>query len=521
MRPWSERVRPGLAHPGAQPPITARSGAAPRRWRRSRLALAGALLVWQGGCAAPADIAPTRTWMAAPAASASVAVSAVDTGWPGERWWRAHGDAALDDLVERALASQPSLKIAQARWRQASAALDSVAAAQSPQLTASADLTDQRFTQNGMVPPPLAGSVRWNNNLQLGGSWDLDLWGRQRAALASAIGQQRAVQADLQAAHVLLAAQVASGYVQLARLLDLQRLAAEAVRQREQIVALVRQRIGAGLDTTLDLRQAEGLLAQARVEQQANDEAASRARHALAELAGAPPESLRALSPSLAGLHAPALREAVPADLLGRRADLVAQRWRVEAALGEVAAARAQFYPNVNLVAFVGLSSLGLDSLLRAGSATAGVGPALRLPIFDGGRLRANLQGRSAEVDAAIEAYDATLLRALREVADALASEPSLRRQQALQRRASEAAEAAADLAGQRYRAGLGNFLVVLTAQTNLLVQQRAAADLRARQLANQVMLAQALGGGWRLQGEVPGMPGPALAASPSLPVVR
>ena len=189
----------------------------------------------------------------------------------------------------------------------------------------------------------------------------------------------------------------------------------------------------------------------------------------------------------------------MPADLLGRRADLVAQRWRVDATAKDIEVARAQFYPNVNLVAFVGLSSIGLDRFAESGARTFGAGPALRLPLFEGGRLRAQLDAKRAEADAAIDAYNGTLLRALREVADEVSTLQSLERQQRAQAEATAAADAAYDLAVQRYQAGLGNFLVVLTAQTNVLAQRRAAADLKARHLGAEVALARALGGGYRV----------------------
>jgi NodT family efflux transporter outer membrane factor (OMF) lipoprotein len=452
-------------------------------------------VVLLAACASPGDIGPSRRLPAATPAAADAA-----TPWPDARWWSGYGDPVLDRLVEQALAGQPSLRAAQARLQQAQAAVDATRAAQSPQVNASIDLTDQRFTKNGLIPPPLAGSTEWNNNAQFGASWEVDLFGRQGAAIAAAIGQQRAGQAEFQAARVLLAAQVANAYFQLARLVESRQIAAQSLAQREQILSLVKQRIGAGLDTLVDQRQAEGLIAQSQVEIESLGEAVARARHALAELTGQPPRALDALSPTLAGVAQPMLPASLPADLLGRRADLVAQRWRVEAALRDVDVARAQFMPNINLVGFVGLSSLGLDRLLQVGALSAGVGPALRLPIFDGGRLRANLKGRSAEVDAAIDGYDASLLRALREVADEIDSLQSLARQLRPQADASVAAEAAHDLALQRYRAGLGNFLTVLTAQTNVLAQRRAAVDLKARLLGSEVALQRALGGGFHAE---------------------
>ena len=188
----------------------------------------------------------------------------------------------------------------------------------------------------------------------------------------------------------------------------------------------------------------------------------------------------------------------IPADLLGRRADIVAARWRVEASTKDVANAKAQFYPNINLAAFAGFSSLGFGQLFKSGSEQWGVGPALRLPIFEGGRLRANLRGKSADQDAAVESYNAAVIGAVRDVADQVASSQSIVRQQTQQRAAQAAAESAYEIALQRYKAGLGNYLNVLTAETSVLSQRRVAVDLSARALDTQVALIRALGGGYQ-----------------------
>lgn len=459
--------------------------------RATLAALAAATLL--AACASPGPQSAPRAVLE----PAALGATGTQTPWPDERWWAGWHDAQLDALIERALAGQPSLQTAEARVRQARAAADAAGAARAPQAQLSVDLSDQRFTRNGLVPPPLAGTVEWNNDARIGASWELDLFGRQRAALDAAIGSLRAAEADAQAARVLLAGNVAAGWFGLARLSENRRLADESLEQRRQILALVRQRVGAGLDTQVDLRQAEGLVAQTEVDLHTLDEQIGRARHALAELSGQGPQALDGLVPALAVLRPAALPAALPADLIGRRADLVAQRWRVDAASHGIAEARAEFYPNVNLVGFVGLSSLGLDKFLSAGSRTYGIGPALRLPIVEGGRLRAQLASRSAEADAAVDGYNAALLRALREVADELTTLQALERQQRAQDEATAAADAAAELALQRYRAGLGNFLTVLTAQTNVLTQRRAAADLKARHLLGEAALARALGGGW------------------------
>ncbi|MFY9509477.1 MAG: TolC family protein, partial [Rubrivivax sp.] len=259
--------------------------------------LSGALLVL-GGCASPGDVHSTARLQTAPVATASAAA----TPWPVERWWQGHGDSTLDNLVERALAGQPGLQQAQARLRQAQAAVGVAEAARQPQVNGSVDLTDQRFTENGLVPKPLAGSTAWNNSAQIGASWELDLFGRQRATLAAAIGQLRAAEAETQAARVLLAGNVVAGYVNLARLVEQRGVAQQSLAQREQVLALVRQRVAAGLDTQVERRQAEGLIAQSRVEIEALDDSLQRTRNALAELSGQRPDALAALAPRLAPL---------------------------------------------------------------------------------------------------------------------------------------------------------------------------------------------------------------------------
>ena len=277
--------------------------------------LSSALLVL-GGCASPGAVHSTAVLLGATADAAST------TAWPADRWWQAYGDSTLDRLVDQAINGQPGLQLAQARLRQAQAAVGGAEAAQQPQVNAAVDLTDQRFTENGLVPPPLAGSVRWNNSGQIGLSWELDLFGRQRAALASAIGQLRAAEAETQAARVLLAGHVAAGYFNLARLVAQRSVGTQSLQQRVQVLALVQQRVAAGLDTQVERRQAEGLIAQSRVEIEALEEAIGRARHALAELGGQRPAALDTLTPTLAAVRSTPLPTGLPAASRQTPADL-------------------------------------------------------------------------------------------------------------------------------------------------------------------------------------------------------
>lgn len=446
-------------------------------------------------CASP-GLQPAPRAVAAPAA-AGLAEDAA-TPFPDAAWWRAFGDPALDALVERALAQQPGLQVAAARLARAAAVLAQTEAVQGPQVGGAFDATRQRYTAHGLVPRPIAGATWTSASLQANASLELDFFGRHEAALTAALGQQRAAAAELQAARVLLAANVARGYAALARLFQLRAVAQRTLDQRASLRELTRQRVDAGLDSLVELRLTEAAVPDARAQLQALDGQIALARHQLAVLSGQPPQALDGFTPGSGTLQPVALPARLGADLLGRRADVVAARWRVEAALQDVALARTQFYPDVNLVAFAGLSSLGLDRLLELGSRNLGAGPALRLPLFDGGRLRANLRGRSADADAAVAAYDGAVLDAVREVADAGATLQALARQQAEVAQALAAAEAAHALARQRHAAGLANLLTVLSAETAVLAQRWNSVDLAARSLDAQVQLMRALGGGWR-----------------------
>ena len=458
------------------------------------VALASTLVLTLAGCASTAGIAPS----AQPVSPAAIGLADANVAAPvAPEWWLGFGDAGLSELVTRALDGNPSLKATQARLARSQAAVDNAHAAQGLQVNGTFEATRQHFTENGLIPPPLAGTMRDTATLQAGASWEIDFFGRNRAALDAAIGAQRAAQADAQAARVLLASNVARSYVQLARLVEQHAVAQRSLAQRDEILALIRQRVQAGLDTKVELRQGEGALPETRAQLEAIDEQITLTRHALAALTGQAPQALDQLNPQLKAVQAVPLPANVPADLLGRRADISAARWRVEAATSDVASARAQFYPNVNLTAFAGLSSIGLDRLFKTGSEQYGAGPAIRLPIFDAGHLRANLRGKSADLDVAVESYNAAVIDAVRDVADQISSLQSIARQQIEQGAAQDAAESAYDVAVQRYKAGLGTYLVVLNAEASVLNQRRSATELKARALDTQVALIRSLGGGY------------------------
>jgi NodT family efflux transporter outer membrane factor (OMF) lipoprotein len=425
-------------------------------------------------------------------------VTSTAAAWPRAEWWQQFGDPQLDQLMTEALAGSPTLRIAEARTRKALAFAQSTRASLAPQLNADAQATRERFPEHAMVPPPYGGSWQTQAQLEATLGYEVDLWGKNRAAYASAVGQAKAAEVDAFAARLALSVNIAQAYAQLQRAFLQLDIAEKTLKEREQIHQLTLDRFDAGIDSRLAVKQTESALPAVREQIAQWQESIGLARNQLAALAGQGPDRGLALArPAAHALAALEVPSVLPAQLLGRRPDIVAQRWRVEASRKDIDVARAQFYPDLNLVAFIGFQSIGLPGFLQAASSTLGAGPALTLPLFDGGRLRGNLAGRNADFDVAVETYNQALVDALREVVDQLTSYRSVGEQRRQQQLAEVTAQEAYDLAVQRFREGVGNYLEVLTAEAQLLAQQSLDVDLRARQLGLSINLTRALGGGF------------------------
>jgi NodT family efflux transporter outer membrane factor (OMF) lipoprotein len=469
---------------------------------RGGAALAGALsaLLLLASCASTHGLKPQAAINSADGLQAdhALADASVDAAaWPAQDWWTRFGDPQLDRLIGEAVTGNPSLKVAAARARQAAALADEAASARRPRVDSSLSATRERFPETGLVPPPYAGGWATSTELQATLSWDIDFWGKNRAAFEQALGQARASALDAQAARLALSVDVAHAYVQLMRAYLQLDVAQATVEQRETVFALTRDRNAAGIDSRLELKQAEAAVPAAREQVAQLNETVALTRNQLAALMGQGPDRGLAIErpAAMAGADA-VLPTRVPSQLLGRRPDIKAQRWRVEAARQGIHVAQTQFYPDVNLNAFVGFQSLASSNFLSLGNREVGVGPAVSLPLFDAGRRRANLVGADAQYDAAVEQYNQTLTDALREVVDQLSSFRSLSAQRTEQGHALAASRDAYDLAVLRYREGVGNYLQVLSAEAPLLAQESLEVDLRARALDVSINLVRALGGG-------------------------
>ena len=456
------------------------------------LALAALLAV--AGCASFEPRVPPD----APIAPAAVDASPVAVDWPHDDWWHRYRDPQLDALIDEGLDGAPSLAAARARVDRARAIAGVARAALLPQVGGNASADYQRYSENYIFPPPLGGTWQTDARATLDFSFEFDFWDKNGSALRAALSEAQGAAADAEAARLTLTTAIARAYFNLQRLFAQRDVSQAALGQRDDIVRITTQRFGAGLDTRVEVRQADAALATVRTELAQYDDAIVIARNQLAALVGAgPSRGAKIAAVPLAAAPPPALPAAIPLDLVGRRPEIVASRWRIDAARNDIVNAKAQFYPNVNIAAFAGLSSLGLSSLVSAGSAIFGVGPAIHLPIFEGGRLNANLRGRDADANLAVAAYNQAVIDSVHDLADAVASIRGHARIVAEQAQAREATTDAYNIAVIRYRAGLGNYLSVLTAQTSQLVQDRLQVDLEARAFDLDVNLARALGGGY------------------------
>jgi NodT family efflux transporter outer membrane factor (OMF) lipoprotein len=453
------------------------------------------------GCAAVPKLG-SRPKPAAPGAFASArSLAGTSQDWPTDHWWHDFGDQQLDALVSEALKDSPTVDQAAARIRIAAAQADLARAALMPRLGAKATARDSRITQS--IGLPTDGDWHWLMAGLVSLNYDLDLWGKNRAALRAAVSERSASEAEAATARLTLAAAVSTTYVDFAQLLVRRDVAIDAARIRRGTRDLVARRFDAGLEPRTSVEQAEGSVETAEAQLAAIEEAIGLNRNALAALLGAGPDrGLSIAAPALTNRRPTELPENIQIGLVGRNPEIVSARWRLEAAAERIGVARAGFYPNVNLSALIGFASFGLSNLFHSQSLIGSVGPAISLPIFDGGRLSANYRGARGDYDAAVATYDEELLQALHEAADAATSLRALgtrvdRTDAALARQ-----EAAHRLARMRYEDGLSDYQAVLISEDALLAAREQAASLRLRGFVLDIALAKALGGGFR--GPVP-----------------
>jgi len=464
----------------------------------------GALMLALGGCAVgPAYTPPTSTLDAGFVNAGATGTNAQAPGADIARFWRGFGDPALSSLVERGLAANGDVRIAQARLQEARASLQGAEA----ELLPNVDLT-------GDVSRSLAPEIRFPgttrsqrtgtfSDVSFTANWELDFFGRNRRASESAAAQVEASQAGVHAAQTAIAAEIARNYLELRGVQQRLEVARRSIANQRDALRLTEARLDAGRGTRLDVARARNLLDTTEATLPALQAAIERIAYRLATLtaqplsgvanAVAPPQGL----PTLPVTDLATLPIGTPEQLLRRRPDVVAAERRLAAATANIGVATADLFPRISLTGLIGLASGPIADLGRSDSQQYSFGAALSWPVLDFGRVRSRIGATEAQAQQSLAVYEQTVLVALEETEGALSQ--FTRTAQQTERLASAArnADDATRLARVRFDAGVVDFLVVLDAEREALSSHDALVQSQVGQATSLVSVYRALGGGW------------------------
>jgi multidrug efflux system outer membrane protein len=437
--------------------------------------------------------APSTAWRHLDAKSDSARLPA--------EWWTVFNDPALNALEQRAVRDNAGVRASAQRLLQAQAQLGTLRAAQSPSVNVSTSVANTRSSALTSQSLALGGRSIKGDNYTLGASlsYELDLWGRVRRVVEAADAQALATQDERDGVILLLSAQVASAYWQLRGLDAEMTILSDALAARLEAQQVVQARLDGGLTNELDVARARVERANAEADLHEVQRQRNLVEHSLAVLVGVSPSSpLVAAIANQVLPEPPAIPVGLPASLLAQRPDLAASVAGLRAANAQVAVAEGAFYPSLSLTGNYGYASESLSKLTDSGARQFSIGPlALSLPIFDGGRNKANLAQSKARYQEALANHEGKLLTALREVEDSLSDVRERKLQGEAQKQSQEAAARAVLVARARYERGLSTYLDVTDAQRSSLAADRAAAQIRTQRLLATVAVARSLGAGW------------------------
>lgn len=434
-------------------------------------------------------------------------------GWPSPQWWQRYDDPQLDRIVDMALRGSPNMEQAEARYRAALRSVDSARAELNPQVRGmvSGNHGYNDVTLRGQAPGATTGNAQgfelspgssWSNSGLAGvlATWDLDLWGQKKDAVEAAVGQSRAAEAEKASAAASLQYNVVNTYfdwqAQQARL----EVARHVARSAEDYRELVNLRVGRGLDDPTALDQADAQLAQMRGNVAQLEGAAELDRVQLAALAGVSPAQLGTLEPRPLPEADTRLPPDARLDLLARRPDIAAARWQIEASAKNIDQARKAYYPSVSLMALGAFLRTypDLGSGTRTDLGLGGIGPSIQLPIYSGGRLRAQYEGAQAQLDTAVAQYDGAVVQAAGEIAQGIATLQMLEARKVHVDEQYEATAAQRRRAADRRSKGLIDDRDWLRADMQVDQQRDARLQLASQMLSANLSLIHALGGGYQ-----------------------
>lgn len=480
---------------------TMRNGNRPKRRRAATLALA-LLFVLSGGCAVGPDY--VRPPVDSPATFKELAGWKTADPRDGEirgRWWESFGDPVLNSLVERAAASNQDLARAEARYRQAQAAVRAARAGFFPVITGGAGRTRTK------VPDSRTSTTRTSatttvepvttDTLQLGASWEADVWGRVRREAESGRALADAGAADLETTRLSLQATLVQTYFQLRAVETQAKLFEDTIAGYRQTLQLAENQHAAGIVSRVDVAQAQTQLGSARA--QATELGIQRAQleHALASLVGEPASTFSLAPGSATAATAPVVPAGLPSDLLERRPDVAAAERRVAAANAKIGIAKSAFFPTFAFSGTLGYESSANTDWIAAPNRFWSLGAALAQTLFSGGLRRAQIAQARADHEAEVAAYRQTVITAYREVEDSLVALRLLEQEAIEQDDATKNAREVEAITLNQYKAGIVSYLNVVVAQTTVLTNERLRTEILGRRLVATAQLIKALGGGW------------------------
>lgn len=438
---------------------------------------------------------------------------------PRGAWWELFGDTELNRLETLATVCNQQLAAAVANFQQARALVSIARAELLPQLSVAPSYSRQRTSQNSAA----GQSATFHNfSVPLEAGWELDLWGRVRRAVEGARARLIAAADDLESAKLAIQAEVAIDYFSL-RALDVQHtLFAETITTYQRSLQLTQNRHQSGIASEYDVSLAETQLKSTEAQLPAVDLQRANLRHALATLCGQPAATFTLSTAQTILTNGPNIPRAVPSELLERRPDIAAAERRMAAANADVGLAAAAFYPRVVLSGLAGFQSLDAGTLFNWPSRVWSVGPSLQMPLFTGGRNRAQLAAARAAYEATVANYRQTVLSAFQEVEDQLAAQRLLAEEYEAESAALKSARRTLEISNVRYKGGVITYLEVAIAQSAALAHEQTVVQLRASRLAASVALIKALGAGWTPPQDGPAPAGPEPApVKESSPAVR
>jgi len=467
------------------------------RFDATRWAVWG-LAVLLNGCISAKGIAPTSQPLAQDKLALGKTIEEASAiAWPTEHWWQAYQDTQLDKLVEKSLHEHPDLKKASARIALSTAIAEQAHASTLPNIGGKVSSSRERFTELSFIPKPWAGRFNWNNQATVDMSYNLDLWKQQKSAWLAALDETHVAEAEMQQVKIELTAAMVKSYIRLAAEYQWRDLAEEELDDLRHEISIAKKALAAGLNTQLNLSRLEARLPAAQNKLVQIELHLTLLKNQMAALSGDGPGAGEGITrPTLHLSASIGLPDQLPANLIGRRPDIVAARWRVQAAQKHIQSAKAAFYPNINLLGYIGFQALAFSGLFSSAGLVGNLGPAMSLPIFDGGKRRANLSAETAMYDMAVEDYNATILKALEGISNQLSVLNTVVTETDNTQQALEKSEQAHRLALKNYRAGLSNLIESLQTNELVLQQKSILVGHEAVRLEAYAALMLALGGG-------------------------